>query len=162
MAVEYQELVPLGTPPVNRFEQDSDYDPSHPFWPAPQRYIDGRLIARSKITTKISTEPFPDSKGSRRELSRLFPNEKELIALARSQILCNPEPNYHAGTRPHMYNQDNGITPPYSDRSRSLNGEGLIQESVPEQASLLHHTNLPNGVPPIPNGIVMHDVDTLL
>ncbi|RAL59509.1 hypothetical protein DID88_006622 [Monilinia fructigena] len=36
MAVEYHELVPLGTPPVNKFEQDSDYDPRHPFWPAPK------------------------------------------------------------------------------------------------------------------------------
>ncbi|KAI9646224.1 hypothetical protein NHQ30_005664 [Ciborinia camelliae] len=164
MAVEYQELISLGTPPANKYEQDSDYDPTHPFWPAPQRYLNGTLITHFKIETKTSTKPFPESKVPRRELSRLFPNEKELIALARSQRLCNSGPNYQESppdAGPHDHDQDNGITPPHSDRSRSLHEEGLVPESLSETTNLLHHLDLPNGGPLIPNGIAIHEADTL-
>ncbi|ESZ97596.1 hypothetical protein SBOR_1997 [Sclerotinia borealis F-4128] len=164
MAVEYQELVPLGTPPVNKYEQDLDYDPSNPFWPAPQRYIDGSLVIRSNIETKTSTKPFPESKAPRRELSRLFPNEKELVALARSQRLYNSGLNYRKsppGIGPHDHDQENGITPPHSNRSRSLNEEGLIQETMSETSNLLHHLDLSNGAPSIPNGIAMHEAAAL-
>lgn len=156
MAVEYQELVPLGAHPLNKYEQDLDYDPSNPFWPAPQRYIDGLLVTHSKIETKTSTKPFPESKVSRRELS----NDKELIALAlaRSQMLCNSRSNY----RPYMVPQDqDNITPPHSDRSRSLHEEGLIQESTSDVTNLSHHLDLPNGAPTILNGNIMRTADIL-
>ncbi|KAG4025754.1 hypothetical protein MFRU_051g00190 [Monilinia fructicola] len=161
MAVEYHELVPLGTPPVNKFEQDSDYDPRYPFWPAPQKYMDGTLVTRWKFETKTSTKPFPEPKVPRRDFSRLICNEKDVN---RSQRLYNSGPNYQEspqGNRPDDHDQDVGITPPHSDRSRSLNEEGVSQESFAEPTHLLHDSELPNGAPPVPNGLMRHEPNTL-
>ncbi|ATZ54329.1 hypothetical protein BCIN_10g03370 [Botrytis cinerea B05.10] len=149
IAIEYQELVPLGATPVNRYEQDSDHDPSQPFWPEPQIYIRGNLVTPTKIETKTSTKPFPEPKVSRRENS----NEKELLALAlaRTQMLWEQRER----------DEHDGITPPHSDRSRSLNEDGLIQESISGPINISQNTDLSNGTFPLSNGTVMHEVDIL-
>ncbi|KAF7937658.1 uncharacterized protein EAE98_001972 [Botrytis deweyae] len=149
IAIEYQELVPLGATPVNRYEQDSDHDPSQPFWPEPQIYISGTLVTHTKIETKTSTKPFPEPKVSRRENS----NEKELLALAlaRTQMLWEQRER----------DEHDGITPPHSDRSRSLNEDGLIQESISGPITISQTTDLSNGTFPLSNGTVMQEVDIL-
>lgn len=149
IAIEYQELVPLGATPVNRYEQDSDHDPSQPFWPEPQIYISGTLVTHTKIETKTSTKPFPEPKVSRRENS----NEKELLALAlaRTQMLWEQRER----------DEHDGITPPHSDRSRSLNEDGLIQESISGPITISQNTDLSNGTFPLSNGTVMQEVDIL-
>lgn len=161
MAVEYQELVPLGAPPANKYLRDPDYDPCHPFWPAPERYLDGTLITCLKVETKTSTNPFPESKVLKRDFSQLILDEKDSN---KPQRPLNSDLNYQESPPRHAPNDDDqsiGITPPHSDRSRSLI-EGVGQESIPEVTTSTHVPELPNGTHSVPNGFPEHEMDTLV
>jgi len=139
ITVNYRELGEAWSwpPHPGKFSQDPTYGPQNPFTPAAEEYINGELIARLQIQTKTSTKPFPENKVPRRELSRVFPSDKEYLALAEAQKLYHLVPTYQrptASIETHNHDQVNGITPPRSDKSKSVNGEGQHPDPGSETA----------------------------
>lgn len=141
MIVKYRELLidPI-QPTRGKWRDDPDHDPNQKFAPQPNHFVNGDFIKqREPPLTRTSATSFGERKVPRRGLVQVFPGEPDYYTLAREQGLHHllpPEFSTNAdqnGAPP----QVNGITPPNSDKSKSINGE-----SPP--------VSEPNGVPPGP------------
>jgi len=146
LVVNYRELeeIPSWPPQPGRWTRDPDVDPAQRFAPQPSYYVNGEFVRKGEIPRNITSSV---SLGERRVprkwglgVQQVFPHESEYLALAKEQGLTSllPEDDQQAyqtneqlnGTHPRV----NGITPPSSDKSKSING----------------------GSPPRPNGILPH------
>ena len=169
MVVNYRELVdsnilPLPSP---KWRQDLDTHPSQTFKPQPKYYINGNFVKQGEIPrTRVSKTPFPEEKVPRREggLVVVLPTEPDYEEVCRKQRLFHLLPGnqadsdsitQHRGVSALGLEHANGITPPKSDESKSLNGGsphrasseapqllngnhesiGVVQGTAPESAS---------------------------
>ena len=154
MVVNYRELVDSNTLPLPppKWRQDPDTDPNQNFKPQPKYYTNGNFVKQGEIPrTRVSTTPFPEEKVPRREggLVVVLPGEPDYEEICRKQRLFHLLPGYQAGSPSNSQPQDvpglglehtNGITPPNSDKSKSVNG-GSPQRGASDAAY------------PLPNGI---------
>jgi hypothetical protein len=157
MLVNYKELdvtfkMP---PPPPKWKQDPDVDPNQIFTPQPKVYISGQLVKQQDTPlTKITREP-PSSerRAPRRELVTVYPSDSDYEMLCRKQGLTHliqdtqisptseqspftVQPNGQLS----LHEEINGITPPSSIRTKSVNEGSPPRESVSDEA-----TNLTNG-----------------
>jgi len=140
IVVAYRELVetPPFIPGPGKWKGDPGYDPADPFMPPPKEYVNGIEIAQEKYRTQISNTPFPVERAVRRGLTKVHPHESDYYELARQQGLYHLLPENQgpsdkdAGT---TAPRTNGITPPDSENSKSING------SISDAGTSLH----PNG-----------------
>ena len=146
LVIKYRELeeVPTWPPQPGKWTRDPDVDPTQRFAPQPKYYINGEFIRQGEVLrNKTSTVSLGERRVPRKYglgLHQVFPHEPEYSTLAKEQGLASllPELNQQAfqtnqqsnGTHPRV----NGITPPHSENSKSING----------------------GSPPRPNGILPH------
>jgi len=146
LVVNYRELeeVPNWPPQPGRWTRDPDVDPTQRFAPQPTYYVNGQFVRQGEVLrNKTSSVSLGERRVPRKwglGLQQVFPHEPEYSTLAKEQGLRSllPEHNQQAfqisqqtnGSQPHV----NGITPPSSDKSKSING----------------------GSPTRPNGILPH------
>lgn len=155
MSVNYRELDVSfqHPPPLSKWKQDPDADPNQQFAPQPRIYVNGQCIRQQDTPmTKLSREPPPDDRRvPRRELVAVYPHEPDYEELCRKQGLAHLIQGYQGsptssrhGQHEHPLEQVNGITPPRSDRTKSVNGGSPFRGSISESEASHHH--LPNGV----------------
>jgi len=159
MVVNYRELqeVPVFPPQPGKWKRDPDTDPNQTFAPRPKYYVNGAFVRQGEILrTRTSSISFGERRVPRRELVQVFPGEPDYEELCKKQGLfhllpgyepLSPSANHHSDGRVH--GQMNGITPPSSDKSKSINGgspqRGSISEAVISQS-------LSNGISTSPVG----------
>lgn len=103
--------------------------------------------------TKVSNEvPSDDKRVPRRELVPVYPNDPDYEELCRKQglthLLSGFQPSPVSASSPTMlqqngvilHQQTNGITPPSSDRTKSVNGGSPHRGSVSEAEA--HHNDV--------------------
>lgn len=146
MSVNYRELDTTFQlpPPPSKWKQDPDTDPNQQFAPQPKIYVNGQCIRQQDTPmTKVTREPPSDDRRvPRRELVPVYPHEADYEELCRKQGLYHLLPDYRASTPSSRNGQVNGITPPRSDRTKSINGGSPHMRSL----SLSEEHHLPNGV----------------
>jgi hypothetical protein len=144
LVVKYRELeeVPMWPPQPGKWKRDPDTDPNQIFAPRPKYYVNGMFTKQGQVQcSKTSTTSFGERRVPRRGLIQVFPGEHDYEQLAREQGLlhlisdCNAPQQQSNGT---AQVQVNGITPPSSDKSKSING-GSPHHGQPEPS-------LPNGI----------------
>lgn len=137
-------------PPPSKWKQDADTDPNQKYRPQPKIYVNGQYIRQQGIPmTKLTHEPPPDDRRvPRRELVPVYPHEADYEELCRKQGLTHLLQGYRMspessrpGQHEHLLEQVNGITPPRSDRTKSINEGSPPRGSISESD---HH--LSNGV----------------
>jgi hypothetical protein len=142
LVVKYRELqvVPMWPPGPGKWKQDPDIDPNQIFAPRPKYYVNGDLTKHGQIQcSKTSTTSFGERRVPRRGLIQVFRGEADYEQLAREQGLlhlltdCNAPHRQINGT---ANGSLNGITPPSSDKSKSISGGSPHLETGP---------SLPNG-----------------
>lgn len=142
LVVKYRELqvVPMWPPGPGKWKQDPDIDPNQIFAPRPKYYVNGDLTKHGQIQcSKTSTTSFGERRVPRRGLIQVFRGEADYEQLAREQGLlhlltdCNAPHRQINGT---ANGSVNGITPPSSDKSKSISGGSPHLETGP---------SLPNG-----------------
>jgi hypothetical protein len=136
MIVKYREL--LIDPFQNtcgKWREDPDTDPNQKFAPQPNHFMNGDFIKqREAPRTRTSATAFAETKVPRRGLVQVFPGEPDYYTLAREQGLYHllppecPVNTDQNGTPAHV----NGITPPDSDKSKSINGGSPLQAPLLE------------------------------
>jgi hypothetical protein len=145
-----QTIVAPGTPFIeNKWKRDPDTPAGQPFAPQPRIYVNGEFIKEAEPQkTRLLKEPPPLDRFPRREgITRVYPGESDYEEVCRKQGLFDLIPGYQASPsssthpQPDESNQGpehtNGITPPRSDKSKSVNG------GSPHLSSISHH--FPNG-----------------
>jgi hypothetical protein len=150
LVVKYRELkkYPHSFPvEPEKWEQDPDRDPKQTSVPRPKYYVNGKLTRPGSIpTSRTSKTSFGERRVPRRGLVQVFPGEPDYEQLARDQglshLISNGNPSHPQSNGTHA--QVNGITPPNSATSRSVNGGSPSLEMPPL---------LPNGI---------HDDDTVM
>lgn len=152
LKVEYRELqepqtsAALGQPHnLQKWRSDPDTIPGQETIPAPKFYVNGELVRQSMAVTRILKHAPPLDTFPRREgISRVQETDPDYDEQCRRQRL----PGYRASpgssaNPPSTGPPTNGITPPRSDQSKSINGGSPTRTS----GSDLHLLNgLPNGV----------------
>jgi hypothetical protein len=159
MQVEYQELRVPQTPgqlgqPFNqqKWRQDPGLAPNQTWAPLPKYYVNGLETRQDPVaTTALLKEPPPLDRFPRRGgLIRVYPGEADYEEICRKQGLyhliqtspvCSTNP--HLGDPNAVVERVNGITPPRSDKSRSINGGSPSMGFAPDG---LLTPQLPNGV----------------
>jgi hypothetical protein len=167
MVVKYRELeeVAQWPRPCGKWKQDPDVDPNQQFIPQPKVYMNGNFICqREVLRTKTSTTSLGERRVPRRGLIQVFPEDPEYFSLAKEQRLYWLIPGYQsrhnsgAGLQEHsqangeVNGQTNGITPPSSDKSKSINGWSPTRTSLSE--TVRPSSGLPDGIQE-PDDIVM-------
>lgn len=161
MQVEYQELRVPQTPgqlgqPFNqqKWRQDPDLAPGQTWAPLPKYYTNGIETRQEAVpTTALLKEPPPMDRFPRRGgIIRVYPGEADYDEVCRKQGLFHLIPGYQASpvssTNPQLGDQNpqtervNGITPPRSDKSRSINGGS---PSIGFALDVAANLQLPNG-----------------
>ena len=132
LAVKYRELedTAVWPPQPGKWRGDPDVDPTQSFAPRPNYYINGEFVRRGEILrTKTSTTALGERRVPRRGLLQVFPHEPDYLTLAREQgllwLLPEFQSNQQAFQSKHEQPQPqltNGITPPNSEPSKSING----------------------------------------
>ena len=142
MIVNYRELIEewVWPPRPGKFLQDPDYDPSIPYQPQPDYYANGVLVRRGQIKrSRVSSTPFPVNRVPRRGFQVVHPHEADYAKLAQQQGLHHLVPeelsNQQTQESPQI-NGGSGITPPHSEKSKSI--EAL--------SPVIEEAKLPNGV----------------
>jgi hypothetical protein len=162
MQVEYQELRLPQTPgqlgqPFNeqKWRHDPGLAPGQTWAPLPKYYTNGIETRQELVpTTALLKEPPPIDRFPRRGgIIRVYPGEADYEEVCRKQGLNHLIPGCQASpvssTNPQTEDQNNhvdrvnGITPPRSDKSRSINGGSPSMGFAVETSSNLQ---LPNGV----------------
>jgi hypothetical protein len=165
LQVKYMELrIPqtIGTPGIlfieNKWKQDPNTPAGQPFAPQPRLYVNGEFIKEVEPQkTRLLKEPPPLDRFPRREgITRVYPGEPDYEEVCRKQGLFDLIPGYQASPSSSAHAQPdesnpgpehvNGITPPRSDKSKSVNGESPHLGSISHQ--LPNGTNLGNTSPP--------------
>lgn len=126
LVVKYRELEesPVWPPQPGKWKRDPDTDPNQIFAPRPKYYVNGIFTKQGQVQcSKTSMTSFGERRVPRRGLVQVFPGEHDYEQLAREQGLLHlisqspqQQPN---GT---VNGQVNGMTPPSSDKSKSING----------------------------------------
>jgi len=155
LQVKYMEFrVPqtLGTPGMplieNKWKRDPNTPTGQPFAPQPRLYVNGEFVKEAEPQkTRLVTEPPPLDRFPRRAgITRVYPGEPDYEEVCRKQGLFDLIPGYQASPSSTAHPQPdepshghvNGITPPRSDKSKSVNG------GSPHLGSISHQ--LPNGI----------------
>jgi len=149
LVVKYRELeeVPIWPPRPGRWTSDPDVDPNQRFAPQPTYYVNGEFVRQGEVLrNKISSVSLGERRVPRKwglGLQQVFPHEPEYSTLAKEQGLISLLPEHHQqafqtnqqinSTHPRV----NGITPPSSDKSKSINGG-----SPPRLNGILPHTQI--------------------
>jgi hypothetical protein len=150
MVVNYRELIESDVLPLPdpKWKQDPDIDSNQTFKPQPKYYINGNFVRQGEVPhTRVSTTPFPEKRVPRRELVEVLPGESDYEELCKKQGLFHLLPGYQAGSPNNQHQgvpvlgseQTNGITPPNSDQSKSVNGGSPHHRGSSEAA-------YPNGI----------------
>lgn len=159
MEVRYQELrepqlrMNRGQPlDQARWKTDPETTPGQIWAPRPRFYLNGTFIRQAEeLKSRILKQAPPLDTYPRREgISRVHEGDPDYEEQCRKQGLHDRLSSYQSpvsstnpnhGDLEHHDNRVNGITPPMSDRSKSVNGGSPhhISESTTSQA-------LPNGV----------------
>jgi hypothetical protein len=160
MRLQYRELLlPLSKPASpavipSKWQTDPDVDPNQTFGPLPKYYVNGEFVRQDQQRfTRLSDRPFPEDKVPRKGLIQIHPNDPDYEDVSKKQCLdgfrpgnqaspsssTNPQP----GDADHQPDQMNGITPPSSDVSKSINGGSPVQGTAPD---LRPSQYLPNGI----------------
>jgi hypothetical protein len=159
MLVNYKELdvtfkMP---PPPPKWKQDPDNDPDQNFTPQPKVYVNGQMVKQQDTpVTKITREPPSNERlAPRRELVTVYPSDSDYEELCRKQGLihliqdCQVSPSSEQSPVTAQLNgqlllheEVNGITPPSSIRTKSVNGGSPNRDSVLEGDT----THMTNGV----------------
>ncbi|KAF4632386.1 hypothetical protein G7Y89_g5733 [Cudoniella acicularis] len=159
MHVHYRELDTSfqSPPPTPKWKLELHPNSSHQFAPQPKVYVNGQLLRQLDTPlTKVSREPPPDDRRvPRRELVPVYPHETDYEELCKKQGLIHLLPGYqgspsssspftvHPNGQAHVLDQVNGMTPPSSDRTKSVNGGSPHRSSMSE---IDRPRNLPNGL----------------
>lgn len=133
LVVNYRELqeTPAFPPQLGKWKQDPDYDSNQTFTPRPKYYINGQFVRQGEILrTRVSNQSFGERRVPRRGLIQVHPDEPDYEELCRKQGLFHLLPGYQAPATniveptdlSHGLAQTNGVTPPNSDMSKSVNG----------------------------------------
>lgn len=147
MVVKYRELVdtPVWPPPPGKWKSDPDIDPEEVFAPRPKYYMNGAFLRQGAILrSKTSTNSLGERRVPRRGLIQVFPHEPDYYTLAREQGLYWLLPE-HQGNQQAFQEQSqqvNGITPPSSDKSKSVSGGSPnLMNGVPLQVDEVAENN---------------------
>jgi len=136
MIVKYRELLEDPNRATGgKWRQDHDTDPNQPFAPQPKHFINGDFIKqREAPCTKTSSTSFGERRVPRRGLIQVFPGEPDYYTLAKEQGLHHLLPPEYQTMSKHngCHGQVNGITPPSSDKSKSVNGGSSHRGSLSE------------------------------
>lgn len=167
MQVNYQELrVPHTFPQLGqafyqaKWKQDPDASPDQLFAPLPKYFVNGAFIRQGgQPMTRMTKEPLPEDRVPRRDgITRVFEGEADYEEICRKQGLHHLIPGFQPSPVSSLANPQlsdlshpseltNGITPPRSEKSRSINGGSPLRGLVSElQVS-----------PGLPNGVLDHD-----
>lgn len=149
MSVKYRELeIDVSIPPRRKWLQDPDRDANHKFIPGPVYYCNGDLLRKGEQSyAKTSTTSFGERRavvqpGTFKQIPRDHPDYQ---AQAKLQGLL---PEYQG--QPDRVNGQSsgtsGITPPSSDKSKSINGGSPQLATLPALSNL--SPELPNGTSP--------------
>jgi len=169
LVVKYRELqeIPVWPPQPGIWRRDPGVDPGQQFAPRPNYYINGEFVRQGEILrTKTSATSLGERRVPRRGLVQVFPDDPDYISLAKEQglrLLLPDKPYRRPSSSSNQEHEQmngqvngqtngqlNGMTPPNSDKSKSINGESPYRTLLPDPSSIS---------PDIPNGI--HDPTTL-
>ncbi|KAG4424968.1 hypothetical protein IFR04_001939 [Cadophora malorum] len=156
LKVEYRELQaprsdltqPLSEP---KWRSDPETAPGQTSIPEPKFYINGNLVRQGGAATRILKHPPPLDRFPRREgVTRVQEHDPDYEEQCRKQRLPGYQSSPVSSTNPHMSDlmhpeQMNGITPPRSDQSKSINGGSPHRSSGSGPDSSMFH-QLPNGI----------------
>jgi len=162
LEVKYQELrepqsqLDLSRPfNQMRWKNDPETVPGQTWAPKSKFYLNGEFIRQGEVLkTNILKEAPPPDKFPRREgITRVHEDDPDYEEQCRKQGLYDRLPGYQSSpvssNNPHLRDLDhhsehvNGITPPMSDKSKSVNGGSPHRTSLSESVA---SQNLPNGV----------------
>lgn len=140
MVVNYRELneTPIWPPQLGKWSHDPDVDPAQRFAPQPNYYVNGNFVRQGEVPrSKISSVSFGERRVPRKwglGLQQVFPHEPEYTTLAKEQGLSHllPDHNQKAFHSNQQLNgtehpRTNGVTPPTSDKSKSINGGSPVR-----------------------------------
>lgn len=140
MLVKYRELCLDPTIPTRgKWRDDPDTDPNQAFIPQPYIYMNGNFIKQRETPyTRMSSTPFEERRVPRRGLIQVFPGEPDYFTLAKEQGLYHLLPpemqikSEQKAQEKECPTQVNGITPPNSVQSKSINGGSPSEGALPE------------------------------
>lgn len=162
LEVKYQELrepqsrLDLGRP-LNqmRWKSDPETAPDQTWAPKSKFYLNGEFIRQGEVPrSRILKEPPPPDNFPRREgITRVHEDDPDYEEQCKKQGLYDRLPGYPSASpvssnNPHLGDLENhnerlnGITPPMSDKSKSVNGGSPHRTSLSESVT---SQNLPNG-----------------
>jgi hypothetical protein len=162
LAVKYKELLITLLPgkPYSKWKLDPGYDANHPYAPQPKHYVNGEFVRQNDPpSTKTSAISLGEGKVVRRPgtFLEVYTDDPDYLRFAKAQglpwLTPGDQPQSSPGTtmfpdRSCFNGQANGaisgITPPSSDKSKSINGGSSHRGSLSEAAGL--SPQLPNGV----------------
>jgi hypothetical protein len=160
MEVRYQELrepqsplkrgQPLDQP---RWKNDPETTPEQIWTPRPKFYLNGTYVRQAEAlkTRILKTAPPLDTFPRREGISRVHESDPDYEEQCRKQGLNERLPSYQSPVSSNNPQQGelethdervNGITPPMSDKSKSVNGGSPHRTSLSESAT---SQALPNG-----------------
>jgi len=147
MEVKYRELqlpqtfAAFGQATPIKWKMDPGTDPNQTWAPPSKFYLNGNLVRFAEPgMTPLSKEAPPEDRFPRREgITRVYPGELDYEECCRKQGLYHLIPGYQASqtstANPQMidttHQHINGITPPRSDKSRSINGGSPLHLQAP-------------------------------
>lgn len=161
LKIEYQELQEpqtlseLGQPHnLEKWRDDPDIVPGQISKPEPKFYVNGEMVRQGGEATRIlKNAPPPDRFPRRNGISRVLEHEPDYEETCRKQkYLCNGAPNTSPMTAISNDAHTNGITPPRSDQSKSVNGGSPIRSTASDTQMVngLPHGITNGGSPPLP------------
>lgn len=158
LVINYREFheTPVWPPRPGKWTQDPDHDHNVKYAPRPKYYINGEFDRQGQIgRTRTSSTSFGENRLPRRGLKVVEPHEPDYEAICRAQglrhllpesqpVSPNPKQSIIIPSTTLASTQVNGLTPPSSDKSKSINGGSprLGPVSSLEHAEL---GGLPNG-----------------
>ncbi len=154
LKVEYRELqepqthAGLGQPlNIQKWRKDPDTVPGQNSIPEPKYFINGDMVRQGGTSTRVLHHAPPLDRFPRREgISRVQENDPDYEEQCKKQRLPGYQPSPTSSTNPHLHDaphpeQMNGITPPRSDKSKSISGGSPNRSSV---SDIFH--SLSNGI----------------
>lgn len=157
MQVRYSELLlpssQTGPIPSAKWKLDSDVDPAEKYAPRPNFYLNGEVTRTGQIATTRLLDALPpgDNRVPRFGLLQIYPGDPDYEKMCKEQGLSHclqsnqtsptSSTNPQMGETDHRPPQVNGITPPGSDISKSVNGGSPHEGSVTDLQNALQLTN---------------------
>lgn len=163
LEVKYQELrepqshmVPGQPFNQMRWKSDPDTSPGQTWAPTSKYYLNGDFVRQGEIQKSriLKKAPPLDNVPRREGITRVHEDDPDYEEQCRKQGLYERLPSYQSpvsSNNPHRDDIDhhdqrvNGITPPMSDKSKSINGGSPYRASLSESVT---SQVLPNGTNP--------------